>query len=390
MQAFAESDADGEERDSLREARGGAAAPPASPPPVRSASLSTPRAGDDDAEDEDEDDASGDVRQRRSGPRVDGWIRFPSLHGEREHANMADVMRSNRKPDEFLVFEKIDGCNVSVMISAKTALMWFSRNLCLDGERADFHNVPEMGAEIEPGLRAIHAELVARRGAAAAAPNERLADTVCLYGEVYGKYFPDATMNMVGAAAVQTRVCYSSRAHVRFFDAVFCDTKTWVDRATFEAVVPSEMRLTSLHAGTFNECVGWCAANLDRRTDYSDAGHQGLKQGVEGFVISHVSSWPKAKYRTPEFLEAPTAAQLQWLEFLTYNLFLNALSKVPHAEKLVGKDIPVLIELVREDVCDELVKDGAGPEALAAVKKYVIVARVKEWMQRFNEERGVA
>jgi Rnl2 family RNA ligase len=315
---------------------------------------------------------------------ANGWIRYPSFYGEREYAKMwrqkGALMR-----DVYHVREKVDGANVAVVVKPNDApLVWYSRTMRIPPTEKFYGLHTEVAGAVEDLLRT-------------AAKAFGSTEPVILYGELFGKFFPNEKGGFPSkAGSVQKRVCYSSKLKVRFFDAFFPEKRTWVDQTTFSKCLPPDLRVDPVFTGTFEECVAWCEAHHDFTTRYSDADHQGVRQLAEGFVITHTESWPKLKHRLPSFLEksvapssafamgeltkALTEADVQWRTYLTKNRMCNVASKRVGGAPLSLKDMAWLVTEVKKDILEDMAKDGAPPEWVAAVDSKVIGSHLRTWV----------
>lgn len=365
-----------------------------STPVVYAATSADARNSDDD----DDGDKTGDIN---------GWIKYPSILGEAHYDRVLKKLALQKNAlNIFRVYEKIDGCNFGVVVDADETkpLIFYSREKLIP-EKEQFYGMrTQVAPFIEEALRQIRREFCAM-----GYPNNDgrvTQEKIIVFGELFGRWFPNAKGGFPSkSGSVQTRIAYSSRLHLRIFDVYFPATATrggiWADQAAITKFVPEHLCVKSLFQGTFEDAVKWCQERPQYQTMYSDEGHDGVKQLAEGFVLTNISSWPKAKCRAPSFLEKTGAPEhrllkkalkpikpltdndMAWREYLTKNRFDNVVSHRATSAPLEPKDIPWIVAAMQKDIIEDIKANGDAnvEEIVKAVDRKFIGAHVQRWVR---------
>lgn len=267
------------------------------------------------------------------------WHHYPEIENEKA------LSECDLTSETFVVTEKIDGANFCLQVAKGAAdddVVFYSRN-CRLGPTDSFFGFRD---------RTKHAELWATLQEAADVVREHAGGCGLLYGELFGGYFPHSSHR-----GVLNRVQYAPHLLFRAFD-FSPDGERFYSWDEFAATFPESMRVVALHAGDLASCRAFVDANLQRRSDYATHHDEATQQVVEGFVVRRVRfSMQKYKYRVPAFsgkaikpAARKTAPALVFPPYLTSEIFLSALSKTPHEEKLRKTDIPWLMKAIAADV----------------------------------------
>lgn len=201
----------------------------------------------------------------------DSWSAYPSLQKEKDLAKA--VAAGVWDPLPCVVTEKIDGSNFAVVVSAARGIVSVHSRTRRLAPEDKFHGLQTCIREWERDLVAF----VVASGA----------ETIVFYGEIFGKWFPNANGTFERAGAINTRVAYSPAVEMVLFDAMDARTRSFLPVTAWQS---HPLFIRVLYRGSFAECAAWAESNRNMRTTYSRDGHEQLLQQAEGVVVRSVAN----------------------------------------------------------------------------------------------------
>ncbi len=269
------------------------------------------------------------------------WTVYPSLVKESQ---------VNKLPDgPYIVTEKVHGSSMAYEIDGEGMFRCYSRNKELDENTVFIPGYRDMLPSLEKSLRIMSKGL-----------------PIVVYGELYGRYFPNRNGRIDSVSPVQTGICYSPNLEFIAFDVKRVDRYLEFMEAQSLCRSAGIDFVDILFSGTLEEVktfvsttVNTFVTTLQRTGSENTPYHQPI---AEGYVFRHLTKHYLAKYRSIAYHEVVKRASNETViesadDYITMARFNNVRSK--RTEQVLTKDtIDEWVTVFMDDISNDMANDG--------------------------------